>query len=140
MVYADAEHDAYAPTVHRRRVAFIDSRYWYVIDDVVGTGTHRLDLRFQFAPMDVRIDGELVRASRTNERGLVLRTFGSTTFGVSVDDGRVSPAYGVVQAAPAVVCRTNAKLPARFVTLLWPAENVNEFPPAAVIAGAQGWL
>jgi hypothetical protein len=79
IAFAEAEHDAYRDITHRRRIFFIDSRYWILIDDLSGNGAHRIDLRFQFAPMDVRIEGDCVRATRDGRTGLLLRSFATTS-------------------------------------------------------------
>jgi len=148
--YADAEHDAYRvlpdPVSHRRRVAFIKSRYWVVIDDLAGAASHRIDVRFQFAPMPVRIDDAgWVRASRNGRDGLLLRAFTSTPFEAAVREGCrepmegwVSPHYGQLQPAPAVVYSATTGLPMRIMTLLWPAENIDELPHVDVMRDANG--
>jgi hypothetical protein len=57
--FLDAEHDAFSrrgdPIVHRRRILFVKPRYWILVDDLVGTSTHQVDLTFQFAPLQVAL-------------------------------------------------------------------------------------
>lgn len=139
--FADAEHDAYNglpdPVAHRRRVIFVKPRYWLLVDDVTGAGTHRVEIRFQFAPMDVQIDSAgCVRATLDGQRGLLLRTFTSAALEGDVRvgcraplEGWVSPNYGQLEPAPVVVYAANAPLPIRIVTLLYPTENSNEEMP-----------
>jgi hypothetical protein len=149
--FADAEHDAYSslsdPVVHRRRVAFIKSRYWIVIDDLTGSEPHRIDVRFQFAPMQIQIDrAGWVRATRNHQRhGLLLRAFASAPFDAAVREARrdpmegwVSPDYGQMESAPVVVYTATAQLPVRIVTLLWPADNVGETPRFDVMYDTHG--
>ena len=54
------------PVRHRRRVLFVKPRYWVVVDDLDGGAAHRVELRFQFAPVDGRrsMPGEWSRAGR----------------------------------------------------------------------------
>jgi hypothetical protein len=148
--HADAVNDAYRrladPVSHRRRVVFVRSRYWVVIDDLCGSQTHRVDLRYQFAPMQVRVgDDGWVRATRNGQQGLLLRAFASAPFDVSVREGRrdpmegwVSSAYGRMEPAPAVVYTATTQLPVRIMTVLWPAEDVVDVPDIDVIYDSYG--
>ena len=139
---AEAEHDGYRvlpdPVCHRRRVIFVKRRYWVVIDELTGAGTHRVEIRFQFAPMDVRIDtAGWVRATRDGRHGLLLRAF--TTAAIEGEirqgcraplDGWTSPNYGQLEPAPVMVYSATTLLPVRVATLLWPTESVHhETPP-----------
>jgi hypothetical protein len=133
IVEASAEHTAYPSVTHRRRVSFIESSYWIVEDEISGEGSHRIDLRFQFAPMEVEIDEGWVRASRDGRAGLLLRPFPSKPFEASIRkgcreplEGWVSPHYGQIKPAPAVVFTATAELPVRVVTLLWPSEDLEQ--------------
>ena len=74
---ADAEHDAYRPladpVVHRRRVLFVKPRYWVVVDDLDGSAEHRVELGFQFAPVE--------RGARIASRGCARRGTAGTRLG-----------------------------------------------------------
>ena len=148
--YVDALNDAYKRlpdrVTHRRRVAFIHSRYWIVIDDLCGSDNHRVDVRFQFAPMQIHIcDDEWVRATRDNARGLLVRAFGSTPFEISVREGLRDPMegwlstnYGCKEPAPALVYTAAARLPVRVITLLWPSQNMDDQPSVEVKHDSKG--
>jgi len=139
--FTDAEHDAYRrlgdPVVHRRRVLFVKPRYWVVVDDLDGAAEHRLDLRFQFAPMEVSVDPALwARAPRRDGRGLLVRPFTTVVLKAEVREGEVdppagwvSPDYGQRRPAPLLVYSTVTCLPLRIVTLLLPVEDVSAPPP-----------
>src|SRR5207245_877674 len=80
--FADAEHGAYQrladPVTHRRRVVFVKPRYWIVVYDIQGSADDRIELRFQFAPMEVTVDPTLCARPRARRAdGLVVRA--STT-------------------------------------------------------------
>jgi Heparinase II/III-like protein len=119
-------------------VLFVKPRYWVVVDDLDGAAQHRLDLRFQFAPVDLTLDGSgWVIARGTEGRGLLLRTLAAEPLTMDVHEGAlspragwVSPDYGRRVPAPAVVCSTEARLPLRLVTLLVPVEDTSATPPA----------
>jgi len=147
---ADAFSDAYKrladPVSHRRRVAFINSRYWIIVDDLCGSQSHRIDVRFQFAQMPLQVgDDGWVRASRNNERGLLLRVFASAPLKPSVREGARNPMegwissnYGSMEPAPALVYTAETRLPIRVLTLLWPAEDIHELPDVDVSLDADG--
>ncbi|HEY1771777.1 MAG TPA: alginate lyase family protein [Gammaproteobacteria bacterium] len=128
--YADAEHHAYRrlkdPVTHRRRVLFIKSRYWVVVDDLQATDVHQVDLMFQFAPTSLRIgtDG-WARSLDADGRGLCLRTFSTTPLQAEIHQGEVepirgwiSPDYGLRVPAPQLSYSAVTRLPLRVVTLL----------------------
>jgi hypothetical protein len=132
--YADAEHSAYCrlpdPVVHRRRVLFLKPRFLIVVDDLEGRADHRIDTRFQFAPLRVEQRNGWVRALGAEGRGLQIRSFanvGLTTRIVEGDEfppqGWVSPDYGLRRPAPAMVVTAEARLPLRIITLLIPTDG-----------------
>ena len=128
---ADADHDAYArlsePVRHRRRVLFVKPRYWVLFDDIEGGGSHRIDLRFQFAPVAVAIDGEQrVRAAAAG-RGLIVQALARVPLelrlrrgSLAPAEGWVSPDYGRWHPSPVAVYTATARLPQRLVTLILP--------------------
>jgi hypothetical protein len=139
---ADAEHDAYRcfadPVVHRRRVLFVKPRYWVLVDDLEGNAQHRLDLRFQLAPMQVRVDDQpsWSRAHRGDGRGLLIHAFARVPLAAEVREGDVdppggwvSPDYGRRRPAPMLIYSAVARLPLRIVTFLVPVEDVAAPPP-----------
>ncbi len=140
-VFADADHDAYArlvdPVIHRRRVVFVKNRYWIVVDDFLGAAKHRIDVRFQFAPMSVTDEGDnWIRARGNTGHGLLVRSFATVPIDVAVAEGRttpiqgwVSPDYGRRIAAPVVTCSSEVRLPLRILTLLFPLDNASAAAP-----------
>jgi hypothetical protein len=145
--FADAEHDAYRhlpdPVRHRRRVLFFEGTFWLVVDDLHGKAQHRIDLRFQFAPMKVTLNDDLwARAEGPQEKALLIRPFASASVSGEVSEGLldpprgwVSPRYGHRRSAPQVVYSFEATLPVRVVTLLWPIDDPGAPPPAVRLLG-----
>lgn len=148
--YVDALNGAYQrlphAVTHRRRVAFINSHYWIVLDDLCGSHEHRVDLRFQFAPMQVHTSADgWIRATRDAERGLLIRAFASASLDVSVREGQRSPMegwmssnYGCMEPAPALVFSADTRLPMRVLTILWPAEDIRRIPDIELLRDAKG--
>ncbi len=147
---ADGEHDAYRrlpdPVVHRRRVVFVKPRYWVVVDDLDGAKEHRVELRFQFAPMKVTVDAACWgRAAGPGGRGLLVRPLATVALKGEVREGELapiqgwaSPDYGRRQAAPVLVYSTVARLPLRIVTLLLPTQDLSASPPAIFPLAGEG--
>ncbi len=125
VIAGEAVSPAYE-VVHRRRIAFVDDRYWIVEDRLDGEREHAFDLRFHLAPEAqgaARVDGATVTAP-----GLTMLIRGAET--VALEPGWVAPRYGQRLDAP-VVSAVAHGTSARFVTLLAPGESV---PPGALEA------
>jgi hypothetical protein len=151
LAYADARHDAYArppdEVVHRRRILFVKTLGWLVLDELQGGGAHSLELRFPFTPRPLEIDASSwVRARGSGGRGLLLRVFADLPLAVRVRQGEtdpiegwISPAYGQRVPAPTVVYAGRGRLPLRLLTLLLPVEDASAPPPrVGARAGADG--
>jgi hypothetical protein len=138
---ADAEHDAYRtlpdPVVHRRRVLFVKPRYWVIMDDLEGAAEHRVELRYQFAPLKVIRDGTpWVRALGVGGHALLIRAFAAVPLEANIVEGAlapiqgwVSPVYGQRRPAPVLVYSAVTKLPLRTLTLLYPIDSLLASPP-----------
>jgi hypothetical protein len=145
--YADAEHHAYArlqsPVVHRRRVLFAKPRYWVLVDDLYGEGTHQSEVLFQFGNSRLLIDSNgWAVCSQSGERGLFLRSFSTVPLSSRIKRGNtapiagwVSPNYGQRVPAPLLVYTAESKLPLRIVTLLLPKAQVHCPVPDATFEG-----
>jgi hypothetical protein len=138
--FADAEHDAYGrlpdPVRHRRRVLFVKPRYWVLVDDLEGTGEHRIELRFQFGPVDVTLEPRPWARATAGGRALLVRPFAAAPLQERFSQGRqepkegwISPDYGQRRPAPMIVYSVTAPLPLRIVTLLLPSADPATPPP-----------
>jgi hypothetical protein len=78
--YLEGEHDGYRRmphgVTHRRRVLYVPPESWIVVDDFRGSGEHRFDFHYHFAP-DVEVSGleqdETGVVLRAEEAGMLLR-------------------------------------------------------------------
>jgi hypothetical protein len=134
---AEGEHHAYCRfdkgAVHRRRVLFVRKAYWVLVDDLEGEdeAIHRVELRFQFAPLKVTLDSSFwARAEGHRGQALLVRCFAGAPLEAEVHEGRrapmegwVSDEYGRMQPAPLLVYRALSSVPTRVVTLLFPVED-----------------
>ena len=132
---------------HRRRVLWIKPRYWIIVDDLDGAAAHAVELRFQFAPIEVTVDPTLwARAHAAPGPGLFIRPFSTAPLTAGVIAGATSPAagwisrdYGQREPAPLLIYRATTRLPLRIATLLLPAEAGLLSPPAvAALRDHQG--
>jgi hypothetical protein len=140
---AEGEHHAYCRfekgAVHRRRVLFVRKAYWVLVDDLEGEGEalHRVELRFQFAPLEVTLDSSFwARAEGRRGQALLVRCFAGAPLEAEVHAGRrapmegwISEEYGRMQPAPLLVYRALSPVPTRLVTLLFPVEDPAAPPP-----------
>jgi hypothetical protein len=140
---AEAEHDAWAsledPVMHRRRVLFVDARYWLIIDDLSGRTEHSIDLRYQFAPIPLNVESDGWVRARGNHSALLIKAFSNVSFATTITQGQrapaagwISPNYGQKIPAPSLTFSAVAKLPVRVVTLLYPLAEPEATAPTVV--------
>jgi uncharacterized heparinase superfamily protein len=140
--FVDAEHDGYAsladPVTHRRRVIFVKPGYWIVVDDLAGKARHQIDLTFQFAPGDVRLETHpWARAATARGPVLWISPFPSAPAQPELKCGEPSPIRGWISPeiarlspAPMLIYSFAVALPWRIVTLLLPDRQGLSAPPA----------
>ncbi len=138
---ADAEHDAYLdrpnPVTHRRRILFIKSLGWIVIDDLGGSAFHHVELRYQFAPLPVTVDRSgWIRAQGAEHHGLLIRAFATMPLQTNLSEGALNPKqgwyssdYGQRKPAPVLTYSVTTCLPFRIVSFLIPIEPAAAPPP-----------
>lgn len=150
-VMADATHDAYArladPVTHRRRVWFVDKRFWLVVDDLSGTRPHHVELQFQFAPLPVAQSADGWTRASGQSSSLLLKTFSTrvlTCEQVCGNDrptrGWYSDNYGRKVPAPMLLQGIDGDLPIRLATLLFPTRTPDSPPPAVKVHRQAGQL
>jgi hypothetical protein len=150
--FADAEHDdAYRrlsdPVRHRRRVVFDRrGRCWVIVDDLQARAEHRVEIRWQFAPLSVSLEGASWARARGRRGELLVGTFSAAALKLELDEGAllpprgwVSPAYGVAVPAPALTCAEVTRLPLRVVTVLLPV-TPGAVPDVAPLRDGDGAL
>jgi len=123
---------------HRRRVLFVKGGYWIVVDDVDGQGEHQVDLRFQFAQIELDVDpGLWARACGRGGRGLLIRPFANVALKAGIHSGEFDPRqgwtsaeYGRQDASPVLVYSTVSKGPLRIMTLLLPTSDPRGAAPS----------
>ena len=144
---AQGEHRAYeelpGSVVHRRKVVLVKGGFCAVVDDLLGAGEHRLDVRFQFAPMPLAIDADgWAVAGEAGGGRLFVRAFSTTPIEAAVVEGATDPHrgwvsgdYGRLTPAPLLTFTLTSPLPVRLITLLLPSETLETSPPVTTIVG-----
>ncbi|MBR5704210.1 MAG: alginate lyase family protein [Bacteroidales bacterium] len=123
------EHQAYEGLTHRRRIAFIEEKYFEVVDDVVGPACGRLSLRFGFGQgsLEQLSDHEFIY--RDGDAGLRISISGPEGSVISIDKDWFSEAMHEKHERPVIrldVPRSPGTGTQRFVTILRPFfEQIN---------------
>jgi hypothetical protein len=101
---------------HTRHVLFVGQEYWIIVDRLDAASLHSYDLRYHLAA-DAwqRVE---VRSSHVAAPGLSMAIVGPGT--VAVEDGWVSPRYGIKHPAPVVTMRSQPQRSVLFVTAIVP--------------------
>jgi hypothetical protein len=117
---------------HVRRVFFVAGEYWLVVDELRGERPHSYDLRFQLA----REACQQTRVESDGVNGVVRAPGLALVFGAQhtprLEQGWVSPVYGVKEPAPVVSVVAEGEASARFFTLVFPLEE-NAHAPAMFV-------
>lgn len=132
VAYLEGEHYGYRrladSVTHRRAVLKIDDAY-LVVDDLLGQAPHELALRWRLAPCDwtqhndswtAQVDGRPLQVRVVAPSGIAPRLVCGQT--EPTIEGWESLYYSLKEAVPTLIASGHATLPARFVTLVKPAE------------------
>lgn len=103
--FFEGMHDGYTrlpdPAVHTRSILFIRGEYWVLRDRVAAAGTHRLELRFHFAPeyQIAEVPGGVAARDHGGSEALRILTWGAEK--LCLDAVPFSPMYGALEDARA---------------------------------------
>ena len=124
-------HDGYRrltePVVHRRWVLALKSGLFLVRDVVEGEGKHQLDVHWHLASEAQLVADQLFRVKGASHGLAILPAEGHGWAQVLRKDV-CSPVYGRKQPLTVLSFETLTKLPAEFITLLVPLEEVHRVP------------
>ena len=146
--FAQAEHGGYRrlseAVTHRRTVILTRGGYCVVVDDLDGVGEHRLDARFQLAPLPARVGAdEWVELGEGPAAILFIRAFSTAPLKAVLAEGDVEPRqgwistdYGSRTAAPMVVYSLVGSLPLRVATMLFPVDARPAPPHVSPLVGS----
>ncbi len=114
------------PVRHRRAVFFRKPDYWLIFDELEGTGRHRVDCYWHFAPATLAAQADRVVATFHSGRRLTMRLSGAplhVSLGAAQQsnqpqDGWIGVGYGVRRPAPVLRWHASLALPQRWCQLV----------------------
>ncbi|PYT67032.1 MAG: hypothetical protein DMG39_25040 [Acidobacteria bacterium] len=112
-----------SPVQHRRLVFHLKSRFWFIRDVLEGTGLHKLQASWHFAPgsLDAIPGGVMFVSDHLSSLALLFTADSNRSMEISQD--WYSPVYGRRELSPTFRVSTRAPLPAEFATLLVPGSE-----------------
>jgi hypothetical protein len=116
-----------SPVQHRRWIFSLKSGFYLVRDLAQGEGEHRLDIAWHLAP-EMRLRSEHLFEVEGTSRGLAILCAEGHGWCEEVRKGAWSPVYGKKESAVVLNFGTVSDLPAEFVTLLVPLQDVGGNP------------
>jgi heparan-sulfate lyase len=110
--------------IHRRRIAYIRGKFWVLVDDVHGQheGTDRVDMYFQFAPGEVKLDRFTARTGFRDGANLMVKEMEIPELTAHQEEGWIAVEYKVVKPRSRIRFSVN-KVPVKLVSLLYPYEG-----------------
>jgi len=123
------ENDSYPGLRHRRTVWFVRQRFFVLLDEALGTAPGDLDLHFQFAPGELRLDpaGQRAWTARPGANVMVACA-GDGPLALAAEEGWWGWAYGQREPRPACRFRHARPAPAGFVTVIVPYRQAEPQP------------
>ena len=115
------ENEAYPELRHWRTVWFVEHSFLVILDEAVGEAAGALDLHFQFAPGDLRVNAEKNSAHTMFEDSNVLvATAEGSPVRIEEEEGWTSSGYGQREPRRAIRFRHTQSAPAAFLTVVHP--------------------
>jgi hypothetical protein len=123
----DAQHNGYErlhePVIHRRQFYFDKAeKYWVIRDLVTGEGLHNLSWYFHFnAGIDLLVrDPFIVETMCPEGANLLLRAQDGPPMTLKLEEGWVSPSYGIKNRAQIARYSCTAELPVSITFIIYP--------------------
>jgi hypothetical protein len=124
-------HDGYSclasPMVHQRWVFSLKAGFFLVRDLALGVGKHRLDIAWHLGPA-MRLRAEHLFEVKGTSSGLAVLCADKHGWSEEVRKDTSSPVYGKKESITVLNFGSVADLPAEFVTLLVPLDEVRRVP------------
>ncbi len=121
LVAVTVANDAYEGLEHRRTIWFVQGRYFVLLDEAIGAVPGRLELHYQFAPGELRLDAERQLVHTDNaEANVALLAIAPQAMTLRREEGWHAWAYGKREPRPACSFQYPGTAPAVFLTVLVP--------------------
>lgn len=132
------ENPGYGELTHRRSVFFVDGKFFVIVDEAIGNATGTVALHYQLrdgkvdiSPRDLSLASDFEGKSQVKLQCFGdVRKDGGQTVRMEEEEGWYSVAYRQRTARTAVAFSTVKKdaAPVRFVTVIYPTDNRQDFP------------
>jgi hypothetical protein len=124
------ENRSYSNLTHRRTVWFVDKTFLVLLDEAIGDATGTLDLHFQLAPGEMRLDAQRKQVTTAfDDANVLVWADPNAPVTLEKEEGWFAYRYGFREARPAFRFRHTGPAPATFLTLLVPYRGAQ--PPDA---------
>ena len=146
--YVEGEHNGYgrlsSPVSHKRRLLYCKPEYWIVVDELRGSGSHKVDFHYHFSPELVldRLDALEFRSKQdkpleiiahAQDSGLLFVFDATSSLRTAVVRGQTAPIqgwvssrYGAKQPASVLCASVECLLPLLAVTIIAPLQTHGE--------------
>jgi heparan-sulfate lyase len=120
------ENQSYEDLVHRRTIWFVDRLFYVILDECLGDAQGDLELHYQFAPGELKVDPGEGRARTCFEDANVMVTAtADTNLTLTEEEGWFAWSYGHRKARPAIRYGCEGAAPASILSLVVPYRGSN---------------
>jgi len=116
------------PVRHRRYVFHLKSRFWVIRDVLEGTGLHKAEVSWHFAPGSLHAIPGGVTFTSDELAPFVLLFTADSSCRKEISEDWYSPVYGRKEPSPTFRVTTSAPLPLEFTTMLIPDSEGGAHP------------
>ncbi len=114
-------NESYKGLVHRRTVWFVEKKFFVLLDEAIGQVPGKLELHFQLAPGEARIDTKEHWATTTfDDANVLVWADPKAPLSMHEAEGWFAWGYGHRKPRPAFCYRHDGPAPAAFLTVLFP--------------------
>lgn len=134
---AVVENRSYEGLTHRRTVWFVDKKFFVLLDEAIGTAPGTLELHFQLAPGDARINTqEHWAATAFDDANVLVWSDAQAPVAMEEEEGWFAWSYGHRKQRKAFCYRHKQSAPAAFLTLVVPYRGAERPDVAAALPEA----
>ncbi len=129
------ENPSYAGLVHRRTVWFVDKQFFVLLDEAIGDAPGKLDLHFQLAPGDARLDPTKHTATTIfDDANVLVWMAADAPVTMEEEEGWFAWKYGHRKPRPAFRYRHAGVAPAAFLTVICPYRGTDQPAVSATLS------
>jgi heparan-sulfate lyase len=131
------ENPSYARLTHRRTIWFVDHQFFVLLDEAIGGVSGVLNLHYQFAPGDVRVEGKSAH-TQFDDANVLVQAAENSPVSIAQEAGWFAWQYGFRTERQAIRLIHDAQAPAAFLSLVIPYRGTDV--PDASLALPEGFV